>query len=264
MSQHWRARTDGDVRMVALPHILMRGFRHRCVIVRHDSPATSARDLRGTRVGLTGWPDSGNTWTRAALAADGLAIDDAQWVVGRLTNDHPVQDRLQGFGVPGRVFADPDERSLVDLLDHGDISAVLTPFMPPGFFETGSPWRPLYRDVVGAESAWFATEGFVPGMHLLGFHSDRIDATTAALISDALSDSQAMWDYKRQRYADTSPWLFAALLEATRLGASWNHQGLPSNAAMFTEFGRQLELQGIVAQAPTLSELFPLSLQEIQ
>ena len=62
-SSYVRARARGDDSVIALPVFLMRGFRHRCILVHRDSPAIAASDLHGARIGLTGWADSGNTWT---------------------------------------------------------------------------------------------------------------------------------------------------------------------------------------------------------
>ena len=88
-SSYVRARARGDDRVIALPIFLMRGFRHRCILVHRDSPATTASDLHGARIGLTGWADSGNTWTRAILREAGIGVADASWLVGPLTEHHP-------------------------------------------------------------------------------------------------------------------------------------------------------------------------------
>ena len=88
-SRYVRARAEGDDRVVALPLFLMRGFRHRCILVRRDSPAFDAAHLEGACIGLTGWSDSGNTWTRAVLREAGVGVGDASWQVGPLTGDHP-------------------------------------------------------------------------------------------------------------------------------------------------------------------------------
>ena len=71
-SRYVQARAAGDDQLVALPAFVMRGFRHRCVLVRAPSTLRSFEQLAGARIGLTGWPDSGNTWTRASCGAGGL------------------------------------------------------------------------------------------------------------------------------------------------------------------------------------------------
>src|ERR1700754_1153454 len=127
-SQYVRARAKGDDRVIALPLFLMRGFRHRCIVVRHDSPALDAADLDGARIGLTGWADSGNTWTRAILREAGIGVAAATWRVGPLTADHPVFDRIGGVPVGDNVAHTPNDAPLVELLAVGDLDAVMTPF----------------------------------------------------------------------------------------------------------------------------------------
>ncbi len=166
-SQYVRARARGDDRVIALPLFLMRGFRHRCIVVRRDSPALEAADLDGARIGLTGWADSGNTWTRAILREAGVGVAAATWRVGPLTADHPVFDRIGGVPVGDNVKHTPNDAPLVDLLAAGDLDAVMTPFMPPGFYDPNSPLRPLYPDTRSAEIDYFRRHGFVPGMHVL-------------------------------------------------------------------------------------------------
>lgn len=254
---------SGATEITALPHCLMQSFRHRCIIVSRQSPVHAVRDLRGGAIGLTGWQDSGNTWTRAVLAESGVGIDDARWVVGRLTAEHPVQDRLAGYGVPGHIEADPQERPLMELLSAGHLDAVLTPFMPSGFFAPDSPWRPLLDDLAGAEAAYADRHDFVPGIHVLGFRSDFLTAhrDVALAISAALVESRTIWTEKRRRYAETSMWIIDDLLRESRvLPADWDQPGLERQGAMFTAFGEQMEQQRLLAAAPSLSELFPIDI----
>ncbi len=124
LSRYHRAVVGGDDRVVAIPHVLMQSFRHRCIIVAASSGVTTTADLRGARIGVTGWIDSGNTWTRDILSHEGIEIDDATWIAGRLTASHPETDRLDGFGRHGRVEAAPAGAVMADVLVAGDLDAV--------------------------------------------------------------------------------------------------------------------------------------------
>lgn len=253
----------GGHAVVALPHCLMQSFRHRCIVVPRRSSIHSVRELRGGTIGLTGWQDSGNTWTRAVLAESGVGIGDAHWVVGRLTERHPIEDRLGGHGVPGRIEADAQERPLTDLLAAGELDAVLTPFMPTGFFSVDSPWRPLLDDVTGAEASYADRHGFVPGIHVLAFKEDlvRERPEVAGAISSAFAESRRIWTAKRRRYAETSMWLISDLLrEARSLPAGWDLPGLEYQGPMFAAFAEQMVTQGLLAQSPTIDQLFPIDL----
>src|SRR5260221_527998 len=98
MSRYSLARARGEHSIVGVPHFLMRAFRHRCIITAKQSGITRIDQLAGKRIGLAGWQDSGNTWTRALLRRVGIGIEDAEWLVSRLTAAHPITDRLGGYG----------------------------------------------------------------------------------------------------------------------------------------------------------------------
>lgn len=257
LSGYSRAVADGSAPRVALPHVVMQSFRHRCIIVAADSPLQRPEQLAGRRIGLTGWPDSGNTWTRAVLAEYGVGIDQATWVVGRLTGEHPVTDRLSGFGRPGHIIA-RDDKPLVDQLSDGELDAVLTPFMPHGFYSARSPWRPLFADLRWEESAYFGKHGYVPGMHLLGVSPELAHSPAAEPLVAALCSSRQIWTDRRRKYGDTSLWLTEDLRhEAAVLPNDWWHPGLPRHAPMIQDFLDQQVAQELLPTAPTLQQLFP-------
>ena len=153
LSRYTTARARGDTAVFGVPNFIMRGFRHRCVITARDSPLTRLADLRGRRIGLAGWQDSGNTWTRAALAHEGVGIDDAHWIVGRLTASDPSIDRLGRYARPGRIETLPGDPPILDLLLQGQLDAVFTPFMPQGFYGPSAKFRALVTDLRTTERA---------------------------------------------------------------------------------------------------------------
>ena len=259
-SRYSQLRLDGDDSVTGIPNFIMRGFRNRCVICRTDSPMRDFTELKGKRIGVTGWRDSGNTWTRALLRREGVGVDDAYWYAGRLTEAHPVTDRLDGFGRPGRIEACPDERPMVDLLREGFLDAIFTPFMPTGFFASDSGMRQLQPDFRAAEEAYFNAVGYVPGMHLLGVKSEIVDQHPwiGAELSRLIDESQAMWIEKRRKYADTTPWMFDELARtAAALPDGWNVSGYAPNLKMIGDFAEELHAQGITPRRIEPSEFFP-------
>ncbi|EKF18498.1 ABC transporter substrate-binding protein [Nitratireductor pacificus] len=259
-SRYAQQRHDGDESVVGIPNFIMRGFRHRCIITRKDSPVCSLADLKGKKIGVTGWRDSGNTWTRAALRREGVGVEDAMWYAGRLTDAHPVTDRLDGFGRPGRIEACPGERPMVDLLLDGGLDAVFTPFMPNGFFDAGSPFRQVVEDFRAAEVAYFNEVGYVPGMHLIALRADIAQAHPWAAdeLSRMIGEAQRLWLAKREKYADTTPWMIDELRRcAADLPHDWNAHGLAANRRMIGDFAEELHAQKILPRLLTPEELFP-------
>ncbi|SOD51081.1 MULTISPECIES: nitrate ABC transporter substrate-binding protein [unclassified Rhizobium] len=251
---------DGDTSVVGMPNFIMRGFRHRCIITTRNSPIRALPELAGKNIGVTGWRDSGNTWTRAACNREGVGVEDAMWYAGRLTEAHPIVDRLDGFGRPGRIEAAPGERPMVDLLKEGVLDAIFTPFMPKGFFDQDSPFRPVLEDYRNAEVAYFHDAGYVPGMHLIGFKATIVDEHPWIMdeLSGLIDESQRLWLEKREKYADTTPWMIDELRRcAADLPPSWNRSGMAANETMIRDFAQALHDQKILERPLTPAELFP-------
>lgn len=250
----------GEAPVVALPHFVMRGFRHRCIVAAKSSGITTIEGLAGRTIGLAGWQDSGNTWTRAILRRKGVGVEDAQWRISRLGASHPITDRIEGFGRPGRIETVPGDRPLLEMLERGELDAVFMPFMPPGFFAPESRLRPLLPDYRSEEVQYFREVGYVPGIHLLGLKPALVKEhpTLPAALGEALDESARLWLAKRERYADTTPWIIDELARTARdLPAGWDRNGLAANAAMIEAFASELLAQGITPRLLSLRELFP-------
>jgi 4,5-dihydroxyphthalate decarboxylase len=258
-SRYVTGRAKGDGRIFGVPNFVMRGFRHRCAITAKRSELWTLEELKGKRIGLTGWQDSGNTWTRTALAMAGVGIEDAMWYVGRLTGSHPVVDRLGGYGRPGRI-EQTDERPMVDMLERGELDAIFTPFMPPGFFDPASPFRHLLADYRAAELSYFKQVGYVPGIHVLGFKAEflRERPWLADELSGLIDRSQEVWLEKRRKYAETTPWIIEELGRmAHDLPEDWNRSGLEANRTMIADFLSEVRRQGLADIDLTPDQLFP-------
>lgn len=259
LSGYVRGVSAGDTSIEALPHVLMQGFRHRCIIVRADSKATSAADLVGGKIGITGWPDSGNTWTRAAVADDGLQIEDAQWFAGRLTGDHPEFDRLGSYEAPGRIEAIYG-KPMADRLADGELDAIFTPFMPPGFYTGDTPFRPLYPNLRAIEKSWIDSRGYVPGHHLLAFKPE-IPIEVRLVISRLLEESKRLWLVKRYKLAETTAWTAVDFWdEGQVLPKNWDQPGLTHQRRMLEGFIDESVRQGLLSTPTSIDQLFPVDI----
>ncbi|MDR1827537.1 MAG: nitrate ABC transporter substrate-binding protein [Methylobacteriaceae bacterium] len=259
-SRYAQARTRGETEQFGVPFFLMRGFRHRCVIVMKDSPFTEFKHLKGRRIGVTGWQDSGNIWTREAIADGGPGIEEATWYAGRLTEKHAIEDRLGKFARPGRIMAVPDEKPMMAALEDGELDAVCTPFMPVGFFAADSKFRHLITDLRGAELAYYRRTGYVPGIHVLAFSEAYVAAHPGVpgKLQALIAAAQAMWLEKRRKYADTTPWIIDDLgVSGRELAPAWDAYGLEPNRVMITDFLNQMYTQQIIGRPATPEDVFP-------
>lgn len=259
-SQYAQYRAAGGEEIVGLPHFVMRAFRHRCIITTATSPLRSIGALAGKKIGLTGWTDSGNTWTRALLRKENINLNDVEWYVGRLTEDDPIIDRLSGFGRPGRISELLDDLPLVDALKTGQLDALFTPFMPKGFYAPDSGLRQLLSSCRSEEVNYYNDVGYVPGIHLLAVKKEIL--VDRPWFCDELSklfdSSSEMWIQKREKYADTTPWIIDELRRvAQELHKDWSLNGLSQNYNMVKDFACELHAQEILPKVMTPEELFP-------
>lgn len=259
LSRFVQQRVAGQAADLGLPSFPMRAFRHRCIITRADHPARRLEDLSGGRIGVTGWQDSGNTWTRDALIDAGVPLDEVHWFAGRLTAKHPSLDRLGPFAQPGWIDPIEGDRPMLELLEEGALDAVFTPFMPEGFFSPGARFRPVLDDIPAAETRYFESRGFVPGIHAVALRAELVEREPwlAGAVTDLLDRARALWTAKRRRYAETSPWLFDELLRAgVRLPGDWDASGLGANREMLRAFVGAAHAQGLIPEAIAPEEIF--------
>ncbi|MFI6787439.1 hypothetical protein ACIBG4_08925 [Nonomuraea sp. NPDC050383] len=256
-SRYVLGRARGDDRLVGLPVFVMRGFRQRCVLVRRDSDAGDLADLKGARVGLTGWPDSGNTWTRALLREVGVDLGGITWTVGAVDAPEPGKDRVGQGALPDNVGV--TDGSLAEDLAAGRIDALMTPFMPRGFFTPQSRFRHLLADHPAAELDYYRRHGFVPGIHLVTIRSEvvRRHPWLPEAVQELFEESKRHWVARRRLLADTTPWLLAGLSRTSEVfGEDWMPYGAGANAAMTAAFCEELHAQGIAASPIDPKEVF--------
>ncbi|MER6948288.1 hypothetical protein ABT294_30100 [Nonomuraea sp. NPDC000554] len=247
----------GDDRLVGLPVFVMRGFRHRCVLVSRDSDAREFADLKGARVGLTGWPDSGNTWTRALLREAGVDLDGIEWTVGAVDAPEPGKDRVGTAELPGNVSV--SDGSLAEDLAAGRLDALMTPFMPAGFFTPQSRFRHLLDDHPAAELGYYRRHGFVPGIHLVTLKREVVarHPWLPQAVQELFEQSKRWWLSRRRLLTDTTPWLLADLSRTREVfGEDWMPYGTAANAAMTAAFCAELHAQGIAPAPIDPEELF--------
>ncbi|WP_143544509.1 MULTISPECIES: hypothetical protein [unclassified Rhodococcus (in: high G+C Gram-positive bacteria)] len=263
LSRYIRARALGDHSITALPIFLMTGFRHRCIITSKSSRLESASELRNGRIGLTGWADTGNVWTRAIVRSDGVDMSEAEWTLGRLTADHPIFDRTGGVALPANVTHSIDDESLMSQLARGKLDAVMTPFMPGGFFSRSSQFRTLYRDVDDEEANYYAGTGFVPGIHVLGIKTEILDSRPgfAQQLVNLFERAKLLSFERRHKLQDVLPLQNQAIARSVQtFGEDWMPYGISRSRTMIDALQRELVAQQLMPEPLDISELFPYAL----
>jgi 4,5-dihydroxyphthalate decarboxylase len=241
--------SQGDRSFVSVPFFPTRAFRHRCFFVRRGSDLRVLGDLEGRRVGTNSWPDTGNTWTRAALREAGVRIDRIRWWVGPLDEQYPVRPQS---GLPPYVQEAPPGRFLRDMLMAGDLDALMCPFPPVGFYAPDSPLVRLIPNYRGAEQAYYRRTGIYPAHHIIGIRRAVFERAprSAVVLYQALDRARLLWQQRRLYTAELTPWTLADIEEtAALLGEDWQPSGVSANRKVIAALCAEELAQGLVTRA---------------
>jgi 4,5-dihydroxyphthalate decarboxylase len=241
----------GDLDFVGLPIFPMFAFRHRCFLVKRGTAIDSLSGLEGKRVGLDGWPNSGNTWTRITLSQAGVDIWKITWVIAPIEGSADASHGHVPPDAPPNVQGAAAGKSLVDLLLSGDIDVVVAAFMPTGFFSPGSPIVPMIPDYRTDEMAYYQKHGYIPAHHLVKLRREVVEREPWIVNSlmNAFTASKRLWLQQRRHLADTTPWLLADLMQTAAVyGDDWQPYGLEPNLKMLTDFCQGQYAQKLVSK----------------
>ena len=192
----------GDNPYAGVPVFTSRAFRHTAITVRKDR-IRQPKDLIGKRIGLPEYQLTACVWARGILAEHGVQPSDVTWVRGGLEQAGRVEKiKLQ---LPAGVHIEdaPIDRSLSQMLETGELDAIVTPRLPSCQVR-GAPnigW--LFDDTRAEAEAWYRRTGVFPIMHLLGVRKSLLERQpwVAATMLKAFTRSKQV---SAERLADTS------------------------------------------------------------
>ena len=254
--------------IVAVPFFIMRGFRTRNIVTTESSPIERLEDLEGKTIGLSGWQDSGNTWTRALLRRAGVDCDKIKWVLSRCTAADKIEpNRGRQFWNGTTITHEPDEAPLVDMLHDGRIDVMFQAFMPKGYCDGALGLRSVVRDFKAHELAYYKDTGYVPGIHILALKEAfvRENPWVVTELCRTLDRSRRVWREKRRRYAETTPWILQDLIdEGQKLAHDYDAWGFKANKRMVDDFCREAYEQHLTENLNTAEKLFPEAFEDVE
>lgn len=251
MSKYLIGLSEGDRSIVGLPVFPMRAFRHRCFFVRRDSGLTSFRQLEGKRIGTNGWSDTGNTWSRAAMRAEGVNLDRIEWWVGTIDQTTDAAFGHRSFAVvPEGINAVPEGSTLQGMLLSNELDAVMVPWPPSRFYEQNSPIVRLLENYPAVEREYYRAVGYYPAHHILGLKREVFDRApwVALRLFDVMERSRLRSQQTRLALTDVTPWSITDLETTIEIfGDDWQPFGVEPNRKMIADFCEEQFAQGLVA-----------------
>jgi 4,5-dihydroxyphthalate decarboxylase len=262
-SSYIRTVADGTAPYIGIPAFVSRVFRHSGIYVRADSGIEKPEDLRGRRIGLPEYQITAVVWIRGMLQHEyGVHPKEIQWRQGG--QEQPGRkERTPLKPIPGiDLQAIPDDRTLVDMLEAGELDALFTARAPSSFLAGKPHIKRLFQDVRGAETSYFKKTGMFPIMHLVGIRRSLVERfpwlPTSLLKAFSEAKAIAMADlHDVNALLVTLPWLVAEANETQAImGRDFWKYGVTENLKEIEALTQYSFEQGLVSRKVDVSELF--------
>ena len=152
-------------------------FRHACIYINADSGINSPEDLEGKRIGMPEYQMTAAVFARGMLHHEyGVAPESVQWLRGGL--EEPGHQNVGSYKLPEAIRLDtiPPGKVLSQMLEMGEIDALITPNFPSPFLRGSPKVKRLFPDFKRAETEYFRSTGIFPIMHTVVVRGGRIRA----------------------------------------------------------------------------------------
>jgi 4,5-dihydroxyphthalate decarboxylase len=248
---------------VGLPVFPSRTFRHRCIFVNAAAGIRRPEDFKGKRVGTPEYTMTALVWLRGLLQHEyGVAPTEVLWFQGG--QEQPGRKDRVEFDLPAgiRLQAIRENQTLNQMIEEGEIDALMSPRMPASFV-VGSPRvRRLFPDYKAVEADYFRRTRIFPIMHVVAirravYEKDPWIAQSfykAFCLAKDLCFSEI---YDTNVLRVSLPWTAAEYEEARDLmGADYWPYGLEPNRHVLETLQGYLLEQGLIKERLDLKALF--------
>ncbi|MGH7827263.1 MAG: ABC transporter substrate-binding protein [Candidatus Binatia bacterium] len=247
---------------IAIPVFPSRTFRHRCIFVNHGAGIQRPEDLAGKRMGVPEYSMTAAVWLRGLFQHEyGVPPEAIHWI--QAGEEEPGRKDRVDFEMPAGVRLDSlADRTLNEMIESGEIDAMMSPRMPTCFVQGSARVRRLFPDYKKAEAAYFKKTGLFPIMHVIVFRKAIYDKHpwVAQTLYKAFCEAK---DLCMRELYDTNvlrislPWT-SAEYEQTRdlMSADYWPYGLAPNRENLETLHGYLFEQGLIKQKLNLDDLF--------
>jgi len=172
LGAHVLATSQGKNDVVGIPVFTSRIFRHSAIYVRADADIKEPADLAGKRIGVPEWGMAAAVWARGMLS-DRYGFDprSAFWFQSGL-HDAGRPERMPPAYLTGLNYQPVRDRSLNDMLESGDLDALITARAPNAMLKGDGRVVHLFRDLRHEELKYWRDTKILPIMHFVGIRRD--------------------------------------------------------------------------------------------
>jgi 4,5-dihydroxyphthalate decarboxylase len=253
---------------IAIPVFPSRTFRHRCIFINSGSGIERPQDLRGKHMGVPEYSMTAAVWLRGLFQHEyGIRPEEIHWI--QAGEEEPGRkDRVDFEMPPGVRLESRTDRTLNEMIESGEIDAMMSPRMPTCFLNGSPHVRRLFPDYKQAEMDYFKTTGLFPIMHVIVikrsvYQKEPWVAQTLYKAFCAAKDLCMRQLYDTNILRISLPWT-SAEYEETRdlMTADYWPYGLEPNRDNLETLHGYLYEQGLIRQKLDLDELFARETRE--
>jgi 4,5-dihydroxyphthalate decarboxylase len=253
----------GRREMVALPVFPSRVFRHGFITVNRDA-VKSPKDLEGKRIGTPLYTQTAALFIRGLLKDEyGVDLSSAHWVQGATnspeSHGNPAAPRPLK---PVSIEQNSSGRSLSELLERGDIQAIIGSGLPDSLRSHPDKVQRLFPDFHARELDYFRRTRIFPIMHLVAIRRDAYEANPfiATSLYKAMTEAkdialEKMRDLGALRYMLPGMAVELDEIDKTFGGDPWPY-GIEPNRPTLEALVRYMAEQSLIKAPIPVDELF--------
>ncbi len=256
------AAAQGRRPFVAIPVFPSRTFRHRCIFINTASGIERPEDLRGRSMGVPEYSMTAAVWLRGLFQHEyNIAPGEIRWIQAG-EEERGRKDRVDFDLPPGVRLESRPDRTLNEMIESGEIDAMMSPRVPTCFLNGSPRVRRLFPDYRRAEMDYFTKTGMFPIMHVIVikravYEREPWVAQTLYKAFCAAKDLCMRDLYDTNVLRVSLPWTCAEYDETKNLmSADYWPYGLGPNKANLETLNAYLFEQGLIKEKLTLGELF--------
>jgi 4,5-dihydroxyphthalate decarboxylase len=263
LSSHTLVTARGENHYVGVPAFVSRLFRHSSIYIRTDRGIRTPQDLRGKTVGTPEYQMTAALWVRGILEDEyGIRPSEVHWRNGGL--EEAGREERATLKLPPEIDlkAIPHDRTLSDMLEKGEIDAVIAA-RAPSCYDRGAPnVDRLFPDYPAVEKEYFRRTGIFPIMHLIGVRKSIAEKHPWLPVNvlKAFNAAKALCMHEKSEIGHlftTLPWPIAAFKEAVALmGDDYWSYGFAPNRKTLDAITRYSHEGGLSARRVQPEELF--------
>jgi len=262
------AAAHGRRPFTAIPVFPSRTFRHRCIFINTASGIQRPEDLRGKRMGVPEYSMTAAVWLRGLFQHEhGILPSEIHWI--QAGEENPGRKDRVDFEMPAGVRLESKvDRTLNEMIESGEIDAMMSPRMPTCFLHGSPRVRRLFPNYRQAEMDYFKKTGLFPIMHVIVIKRSIYEKEpwVAQTLYKAFCEAKDLCMrelYETNILRVSLPWT-SAEYEQTRdlMTADYWPYGLAPNRTNLETLHGYLYEQGLIKQKRDLDELFARETRE--